>query len=89
MALTRAEKDKIIQEFGINEKDTGSAVVQVALLTENINQLTSHCQKNPKDFSSKRGLLKMVCDRRNFLQYIERKNAEKYLDVIQKLGLRK
>jgi small subunit ribosomal protein S15 len=89
MALTKEEKNNLVKEFSINENDTGSTEVQIALLTTNIRHLTDHCQKNPKDFSSKRGLLKMVCDRRTFLKYLERKNTQKYRDVIQKLGLRK
>jgi len=89
MAITKELKDKIIKEFGINGQDTGSAEVQIALLTENIRQLTGHCQKNPHDYSTKRGLLKQVCRRRSFLSYLERKDAAKYRDMIQKLGLRK
>ena len=63
--------------------------MQVALLTKNINYLIGHCKKNPKDFSSKRGLLKMVCQRRNFLHYIKQGNEAKYRELIKRLGLRK
>jgi small subunit ribosomal protein S15 len=89
MAITREEKQTIVNEFGMNGQDTGSSQVQVALLTKNINRLTEHCQKNPKDFSTRRGLLQMVCDRRGFLQYIQRTDENKYKELLAKLGLRK
>jgi small subunit ribosomal protein S15 len=89
MAITREEKQAIVNEFGMNGQDTGSSQVQVALLTKNINRLTEHCQKNPKDFSTRRGLLQMVCDRRGFLQYIQRTDENKYRELLAKLGLRK
>ena len=68
MPITKEEKLNIITEFGKGSQDTGSSQVQVALLTKNIIKLTAHCQKNPKDFSTRRGLLQMVCDRRSFLR---------------------
>jgi small subunit ribosomal protein S15 len=89
MAVTREEKQAIVNEFGMNAQDTGSSQVQVALLSKNISKLTEHCQKNPKDFSTRRGLLKMVCTRRSFLQYIQKADANKYKELIAKLGLRK
>jgi len=89
MSLTREEKQSICTEFGKGPQDTGSSQVQVALLTKNITMLTAHCQKNPKDFSTRRGLLQMVCDRRSFLQYIQRKDVNKYKELVAKLGLRK
>ncbi|MGB8367147.1 MAG: 30S ribosomal protein S15 [Candidatus Babeliales bacterium] len=89
MALNKEEKKDIVKNFGKNPKDSGSAEVQVAFLTKNINYLTDHCKKNPKDFSSRRGLLKMVCQRRTFLRYIKQKDAEKYSGLIKKLELRK
>jgi len=89
MALSREAKEKLIQEFAIGSGDTGSSEVQIALLTENIRQLTGHCKENPKDFSTKRGLLKMVCSRRRFLTYLERKDFAKYREIIKRLGLRK
>jgi len=89
MALSKAEKETIIKEFAIGSGDTGSTEVQIALLTENIRQLTEHCKVNPKDFSTKRGLLQMVCDRRRFLTYLEQKDAAKYREIIKRLGLRK
>jgi len=89
MALTREEKQNICSEFAIGLQDTGSSQVQVALLTKNIALLTEHCQKNPKDFSSRRGLLKMVCNRRSLLQYVQKKDANKHKELLAKLGLRK
>ena len=83
------ERTQIINEFGSSAKDTGSTEVQIALLTKAINELTEHCQINPKDFSSKRGLLKKVCQRRRLLHYLERGSSEKYRALISKLGLRK
>lgn len=87
--LTREEKQAICAEFGKGPQDTGSSQVQVALLTKNITILTAHCQKNPKDFSTRRGLLQMVCDRRSFLQYLQKKDVSKYKELVAKLGLRK
>ena len=89
MALTKEVKDKIVKEFGINANDTGSSHVQVAMLTESIRELTEHCKKFPKDVSTKRGLLKKVCQRRSFLTYIEKKNSEAYKNIIGRLGLKK
>ncbi|HON09138.1 MAG TPA: 30S ribosomal protein S15 [Verrucomicrobiota bacterium] len=84
-----AKKEKIIQDFRLHEKDTGSPDVQIAILTERINLLTDHLQKNKKDFSSRRGLLMMVSKRRQLLDYLQRKDHERYLAVTQKLKLRK
>ncbi len=89
MELNKEEKKDIIGNFGKNFQDSGSSEVQVAFLTKNINYLISHCKKNPKDFSSRRGLLKMVCQRRSFLHYIKQRNEAKYKELIKKLGLRK
>lgn len=89
MVLQREEKAKIISDFGQNAQDTGSSEVQVALLTKHILDLTSHCKTNPKDFSARRGLLNMVCQRKNLLRYLERTNEAKYKQLISKLGLRK
>jgi len=83
------DKTKIIKEFGQGPSDTGSAEVQVALLTTDIKQLTGHCQANAHDYSSKRGLLKKVCQRRRLLRYLERTNEKAYKALIAKLGLRK
>ena len=89
MAVTREEKQAIVNEFGMSGQDTGSSQVQVALLTKNINRLTEHCQKNPKDFSTRRGLLQKVSDRHSHLQYLQRTNVSKYREIAAKLGLRK
>jgi small subunit ribosomal protein S15 len=89
MAITKEEKQQIFSEFGKESQDTGSSQVQVALLTKNIIRLTDHCQKNPKDFSTRRGLLQMVCQRRSFLKYLQRTDADKYKELLAKLDLRK
>ena len=82
-------KSKMIEEFQVHERDTGSAGVQVALLTQRINQLTEHLQKNTKDHSSRRGLLKMVSQRRRLLDYLHNTDANRYLSLTKKLKLRK
>ncbi len=73
----------------MHEKDTGSAKVQIALLTEEINKLLSHLKKHRKDFHSKRGLLKMVAKRRSLLSYLQKENSQEYTKLIKKLDLRK
>ncbi|MDR1689052.1 MAG: 30S ribosomal protein S15 [Clostridiales bacterium] len=82
-------KKEIIAKFARNEKDTGSSEIQVALLTERINHLTQHLKDHPKDFHSRRGLLKMVGQRKGLLNYIKQKDIIKYRDLIAELGLRK
>ncbi len=82
-------KAKIIEQFRLHEKDTGSADVQVALLTQRINHLTQHLQKHKKDYSSRRGLIMMVNQRRRLLDYIKRQDYERYRRLTQRLGLRK
>lgn len=82
-------KSKTIAEFRIHEKDTGSADVQVALLTQRINHLTEHLQVHKKDHSSRRGLLMMVGQRRRLLEYLKSKDFHRYQAVTQKLNLRK
>ena len=89
MALNKEEKEKIVKEFGLREDDTGSAQLQIAFLTENIRRLTQHLKDNPKDFSSKRGLLKMVSCRRRFLKYIENNDESRYRELIERLGLKR
>lgn len=80
----------IIKEFGANETDSGSTAVQIALLTKKIDQLQTHLKVNKKDFSSKRGMLQMVYDRKSLLLYLQRKvTAAEYKDVITRLGIRK
>lgn len=83
------EKTKIVKKYGVHETDTGGTEVQVGLLTEEIKQLLSHLKKHPKDFHSKRGLLKMVAKRRKFLRALKEKNEEEYKKTIGKLGLKK
>jgi small subunit ribosomal protein S15 len=82
-------KTKLIQDFKVHEKDTGSPDVQIALLTDRINRLTEHLQANKKDHSSRRGLLMMVGQRRRLLDYLHDKNAGRYQTVTKKLKLRK
>lgn len=89
MALTKEEKAKIIKEFATNDKDTGSAEVQIAILTHEINELTEHLKVHIHDYHSRRGLLKKVGQRRNMLQYLARKDIQSYRKLIKKLGLRK
>lgn len=87
--MTKERKLEIINEFKREEKDTGSAEVQVALLTERINELTEHLKVHKKDNHSRRGLLKMVGQRRNMLNYLQKKDEERYKVLVEKLGLRK
>jgi small subunit ribosomal protein S15 len=89
MALNKDEVSTIINKFGKNEKDSGASEVQIALLTERINQLTEHCKQFKKDKSSQRGLLILVGKRRRMLKYIQRSNLERYRSLIKELGLRK
>ena len=87
--LTKEKKAEIVAKYGKNGTDTGSAEVQVALLTERISELNAHLAKNPKDFHSNRGLLMMVGKRKQLLKYLETTNLESYRDLIKKLNLRK
>ena len=87
--ITKETKEQIIKDFGRTEGDTGSPEVQVALLTANIRSLTEHMKKNPKDFHSNRGLLKMVGHRRSLLAYLRKKDINRYRTLIERLGLRK
>ncbi|GFE70398.1 30S ribosomal protein S15 [Chroococcus sp. FPU101] len=89
MALTQTKKQELMTQFQSHETDTGSADLQVALLTERINQLTSHLQTNPKDHASRRGLLKMIGRRRNLLSYIQNKDQDRYQNLIRTLGIRR
>ncbi len=89
MVLTSKDKTKIIAKFKIHKKDTGSSNVQIALLTKRINDLTNHFKIHPKDHHSRRGLLKMVGQRRRLLNYIKRRDSSQYRSLIQELGLRK
>lgn len=78
-----------VERLRLHEKDTGSADVQIALLTQRINELTGHLKSHAKDHSSRRGLLKMVAQRRSLLDYLKSTASERYLSVVEKLGLRK
>ena len=89
MSLSNQEKVEIIAKFARAEGDTGSPEVQVALLTHNINKLQGHFSSNKKDHHSRRGLLRMVSQRRKLLDYLKGKNAQRYLDLIKRLGLRR
>mgnify|MGYP003450265278 CR=1 FL=1 len=87
--MTKERKQEIIETFKRDEKDTGSSEVQIALLTERINELTEHLKVHKKDNHSRRGLLKMVGQRRNMLNYLQKKDEERYKVLVEKLGLRK
>ena len=89
MVLTNKDKQEIIDKYRIHEKDTGSSNVQIALLTKRINDLTSHFKLHPKDHHSRRGLLKLVGQRRRLLNYLNRRDPNQYKTLIQGLGLRK
>lgn len=89
MSIEKNKTIEIIKGFGSNETDSGSADVQVAILTERIKNLTEHLKTHKKDFGSRRGLLSMVGQRRNLLKYIKNKNEDRYTDLIKKLGLRR
>jgi small subunit ribosomal protein S15 len=82
-------KDKTIETFRVHDRDTGSADVQIALLTQRINHLTEHLQQNNKDHSSRRGLLQMVGQRRRLLDYLNKTDSKRYVAVTRKLKLRK
>ncbi len=86
--ISTTEKDKIISKHKLHEKDTGSAEVQVALLSEEIESLLGHLQKHKKDFHSKKGLLKMIAKRRKLLKYLEKTNPKKHKELIKKIGLK-
>jgi len=87
--LKTDKKTKIIKESKIHETDTGSASVQISILSEEIKELLSHLKKHPKDFHSRRGLLKMVVKRKRLLNYLERTDKRKYNSILEKIGLKK
>ena len=87
--ISKLKKQEVIEKYRRDEKDTGSPEVQIALLTERINELTEHLKTNPNDNHSRRGLLKMVGNRRNLLNYLGKKDVQRYRDIVEKLGLRK
>ncbi|MDQ0513733.1 small subunit ribosomal protein S15 [Mycoplasmoides fastidiosum] len=88
MAITKERKSELITTFGGSATNTGSTQAQVALLTERIKSLTEHLKVNKKDFSSKRGLFKLVSQRRRLLNYLKKRNIDAYRDLIKVLGLR-
>ena len=87
--ITKEQKQEIVAKYGKDANDTGSAEVQIALLTARINDLTDHFKANPKDHHSRRGLLKMVGQRRGLLAYLKKNDIERYRSLIERLGLRK
>ena len=89
MSLTKESKSAIVEEYGKDQKNTGSTEVQIALLTARIQDLTEHFKANAKDHNSRRGLLKMVGQRRKLLNYLMKKDIEKYREIIKQLNIRK
>jgi small subunit ribosomal protein S15 len=89
MSLTRERKEELIGDFGRKSDDSGSAEVQIALLTSRISEMTEHMKQHPKDYSSRRGLLRMVSRRRRLLDYVKRHNPQLYLDLLRRLEIRK
>ena len=89
MALSKEVKSEIVKRFAQNEKDTGSAEVQIAILTKEINDLTAHLKEHTHDYHSRRGLLKKVGQRKYKLAYLAKKDIQSYREVFKKLGLRK
>lgn len=88
MSINLKNKKEIVKKYGENEKDTGSVEVQVAMMTQKINELTEHLKNNKNDNATKRGLLMMVGKRKRFLSYLKDKNINEYRDLIKKLGIR-
>ena len=89
MSITAEAKTKLVSDYKIHDKDTGSPEVQIAILTTRINELTDHLRTHKKDHSSRRGLLKMVSKRNHLLKYLTRTDRTRYQQIIQRLGLRK
>ncbi len=89
MALTKEKKTEIIKKYQLDDKDTGSVEVQVALLTERINELNEHLKVHKHDYHSNRGLLKMVGQRKSLLSYLANTDVQRYRELVKKLGLRK
>lgn len=87
--LDKGTKEKLIKKFRTHDSDTGSPQVQIAILTAEIKELTKHLKTHRKDFSSRRGLVKKVAERRRLLKYLERENAAAYAELIEALGLKK
>lgn len=89
MTITNEKKAELIKEFQREEGDTGSPDVQIAILTTRINNLTEHMRSNKKDYSTRRGLLGMVSQRRRLLDYVRKMDADRYLDLLERLNIRK
>ncbi|MCR4399687.1 MAG: 30S ribosomal protein S15 [Syntrophomonadaceae bacterium] len=89
MALTQERKQELIKEFQLHETDTGSPEIQIAMLTDRINYLTEHLKMHPKDHHSRRGLLKMVGQRRSLLNYLMNSDFDRYKAIVTRLGLRR
>ncbi|PSL42087.1 SSU ribosomal protein S15P [Planomicrobium soli] len=89
MAITQERKNELINEFKVHDTDTGSAEIQIAILTEDINNLNEHLRTHKKDHHSRRGLFKMVGRRRNLLKYLRENDVQRYRELISKLGLRR
>lgn len=88
MALTQQRKQELISTYQVHDTDTGSTEVQIAILTERINRLSEHLRSNQKDFSSRRGLLKLIGQRKRLLSYLQSEDRQKYQDLIARLGIR-
>lgn len=88
MSLTQSRKQEIINGYQVHETDTGSADVQIAMLSERINRLSEHLKSNTKDHASRRGLLQLIGRRKRLLSYLRKENAERYQALIQRLGIR-
>ena len=89
MPLTKEKKQELVKKYGKDEKDTGDVRTQVALLTERIKLISEHLKQAPKDHHSRRGLLKLVGQRKRLLRYLQRKDLQEYRSLIQKLGIRR
>ena len=89
MSITSDRTKELIKEYGSNSENTGSSEVQVAILTDRINNITAHLKNNKKDHAGRRGLLGLVSKRRRLLNYIKKRDSKQYLDLIGKLGIRK
>lgn len=88
MALTQQRKQELISDYQVHETDTGSSEVQIAMLTERINRLSEHLKANQKDHSSRRGLLKLIGQRKRLLSYVQKEDRERYQALISRLGIR-
>lgn len=88
MSISPARKKEVVQKYQLNEKDTGSSEVQIAIMSERIRNLTGHLKTHPHDFATRRGLFKLIGKRRRLLDYLKKKNLESYRSLIKDLGLR-